>query len=225
MDIKKALFLIVLNMNSLFLYAQDIMVRRNEEEARVNMLDESPSDVRYKYKRIGNTGSSVNTPKVTPKYYNALEEWKKYTIEISQYFQDGWGVGFQLRKEPNRYFGVNFVGVTYKSGFFCPAKAGQINFSPVGVRLSFPVNKRMRIFTEWNVGYTYIYVSGQELLIPGYRSIKINGSSYSYMGVYFSAGIQLSRHVAVGYNLDYLNSLRVEEKKIYAHWGKVSFLF
>ena len=142
-------------------------------------------------------GSSSKSPYDNP---------QSVTNEISLYIQDGWGVGYQLRKDFNRYIGWNILGISYMSGFNSPEDNGQVNVRAFGFRAYTPSYKALRGYADLNLGYTMMY---------GRR----NDPSH-YFGLDFSVGVQLSKHFAIGYNLNF-----VAPNGGKSHWGRIAFLF
>ncbi|MBR5393693.1 MAG: hypothetical protein IK144_01260 [Bacteroidaceae bacterium] len=133
---------------------------------------------------------------------------KSFTHEVGLYFQDGWGFGYQLRKEFNPYFGWNIIGVSYMSCLNgSPADYGQVNIKLLGARAYTPSYRWIRGYADLNVGYTIKY--GWNTKEPSH-----------YLGLDFGVGLQVHKRFAVGYNLNYLGPEKIKE-----HWAKFSFLF
>ena len=145
-------------------------------------------------------------------YESAYEEQKKFTNELDFYIQDGWGLGYQLRKDFNPYVGWNIFGVSYMSGFASPADYGQVNFKFLGVRGYTPAYKTIRGYVDLNLGYTLSYVD------IGWRDSDIV-TSHNF-GLDFSVGIQLHKNFAIGYNLNFL-----APDKAKSHWARIAYIF
>ena len=137
---------------------------------------------------------------------------KKFTHEASAYFQNGWGIGYQFRKEFTPYFGWNIIGVSYMSNIDCaPDEYGQVNIKFLGARCHTPSYKWLRGFVDVNVGYTLRYGNGTK-------------EPSHHLGLDFGVGVQLHKHFAVGYNLNFVGPDK-EDGNNKEHWLKFSFLF
>ena len=134
------------------------------------------------------------------------------TSEVSFYIQDGWGIGYQLRKDFNKYIGWNIFGVSYMSGFDSPADYGQLNLRCLGVRAYTPAFKSFRGYVDLNMGYTLSYYDRWDM--------EIN----HHFGLDFGLGVQLSKHFAIGYNLNYSTPVERYQNNT-SHWARISFLF
>jgi len=64
------------------------------------------------------------------------------------------------------------------------------------------------------------YVNQHITSIPSVGEIKISGTSH-YYGFGFTAGFQISKHFAVGYNLEFYKNNNGESID---HWGKISLI-
>jgi len=133
--------------------------------------------------------------------------------EVSFYIQDGWGVGYQLRKDFSKYVGWNIFGVSYMTGFNSPADHGWANFKLLGVRAYTPAFKFIRAYIDINLGYTLYYYDQKGWYDDGIKKKH-------YFGIDYGAGVQLGRHVTIGYNLNFLTP-----DKIKTHWAKISYMF
>lgn len=141
-------------------------------------------------------------------YYS---EPKKFTNEIDLYIQDGWGIGYQLRKDFNQYVGWNIFGVSYMSGFYSPEQFGQVNFKLLGARGYTPAYKSIRGYVDLNLGYTLCY----------FENYWGGGTSTSHhFGLDFSVGVQVHKNIAFGYNLNFIAPDNAK-----SHWARISFLF
>ncbi|MBQ8865839.1 MAG: hypothetical protein IJ020_06875 [Bacteroidaceae bacterium] len=141
----------------------------------------------------------------------AVKAPAKFTNELGLYIQDGWGIGYQLRREFNQYVGWNIIGVSYMSGFVSPAEVGQFNFKLLGARGYTPAWKSIRGYVDLNLGYTLYYYERYDV------------EAVHNFGLDFGLGVQVHKNVAVGYNLNVLAGGFDEAAK--SHWFKVSFLF
>ncbi len=150
-----------------------------------------------------------------------------YTNELDLYIQNGWGVGYQLRREFNPYIGWNIIGLSYMSGFKNGlAEVGQFNAKFLGVRAHTPTYKSVRGYVDLNLGYTFAYDNRE----PGEREVRDDVSHN--IGVDFGLGVQVHKNIAIGYNLNlYAGSV---QKKVEngsddaiekSHWFKLAFLF
>ena len=160
---------------------------------------------------------SAYMPSYTPEYPayrpSRFSENSTLTKQVDMYFQDGWGVGFMLRKEINQYVGWNIIGVSYMSSWYRltgPDKHGLINVRLPGIRLYSPAYESIRAYAELNIGYTHEYLFWDE------------NYHFNYFGLDFSAGFQVHKNIAIGYNLTYGVNSGVSFKN---HWGKLSILF
>ncbi|MBO5591448.1 MAG: hypothetical protein J5913_00595 [Prevotella sp.] len=130
---------------------------------------------------------------------------KPITNEVDLYIQDGWGIGYQLRREFGKYVGWNILGASYMSHFGTPEDFGVVNVKVLGVRGYTPAFHSIRGYADLNLGYSFMYNNHHE--------------SHNF-SIDFSVGVQLSKHIAIGYNL---NSLVNDEAKY--HWARFAFLF
>lgn len=139
------------------------------------------------------------------------------TNELDFYLQDGWGIGYQLRKDINKYIGWNIFGFSYMTGFDSPADYGKVNFKLLGVRAYTPAFKSFRGYVDLNMGYTLSYQ-------------KLNGwydddmEIGHHFGLDFGIGFQLSKRFAIGYNLNYITPVDYYMDKT-SHWARIAFLF
>ena len=134
---------------------------------------------------------------------------KPFTNELNFYLQDGWGIGYQLRKDFNPYVGWNIFGFSYMSGFQSPADFGQVNFKFLGVRGYTPAYQSIRGYVDLNMGYTLVY----------YDTWGGVGTSHHF-GLDFSVGVQLHKNFAIGYNLNFTAPGSAK-----SHWARFAFLF
>lgn len=147
----------------------------------------------------------------------AVKAPAKFTNELGLYIQDGWGIGYQLRREFNQYVGWNIIGVSYMSGFVSPAEVGQFNFKLLGARGYTPAWKSIRGYVDLNMGYSLYYYDDYDYYWGSEKEVVHN------FGLDFGLGVQVHKNVAIGYNLNVLAGGFDEAVK--SHWFKVSFLF
>lgn len=158
----------------------------------------------------GNGGSSF-TASGDMGYYAGYGTDKRFTNEVSFYIADGWGLGWQLRREFNPYVAWNIVGVSYMSGFDSPGDAGLLNIKLAGVRGYTPSWKWIRGYVDLNMGL------GINYYYNGYTDdTEVNPN----FGLDFGVGVQVHKNVAVGYNLNFL-----APDKAKGHMAKISVLF
>lgn len=174
----------------------------------------------------GNGGNAVGDEEYS--YYSGYGKEKNMTNEISFYIGDGWGLGWQLRKEFNPYVALNIVGVSYMSGgFHSPDESGLVNFKLLGARGYTPSWKWIRGYVDINMGYSLSYVSGGSYK----ESYSYGGHTYTatyevdddvshHFGLDFSVGVQLHKRIAIGYNLNFL-----APGKAKTHLARISLLF
>ena len=150
-------------------------------------------------------------------YYSEYGKDKKMTNELSVYLQNGWGFGWQLRREFNPYVALNIVGVSFMSGEYTeaanPENFGQLNIKALGVRGYTPSWKWIRGYADLNLGYALRY----------YKVGSDNYDTTHHFGLDFSVGVQLHKRVAIGYNLTYITPADYYRDK--THWARISVLF
>lgn len=165
----------------------------------------------------GNSGSSF-TASGDMGYYAGYGTDKRFTNEISFYIADGWGLGWQLRREFNPYVAWNIVGVSYMSGFNSPADAGLLNIKLAGVRGYTPSWKWIRGYADLNMGLGLNYFTGIEWQ-GGYNFEEVTEVNPNF-GLDFSVGVQVHKNIAVGYNLSFCAP---DKGKV--HMARISVLF
>lgn len=139
---------------------------------------------------------------------------KRPIHEISLYMQDGWGLGYQLRKDINRYIAWNIIGASYMvEPIKCdPSYAGIVNFRFFGVRLNSPsYKKNFRFYTDLTMGYTLTY-----------KKVEKKVNTMDHFGLDFGVGMQIGKHFTIGYNLNFVKG---DDLKKTTHWAKISCLF
>ena len=88
-----------------------------------------------------------------------------------------------------------------------PNNFGIINARLCGIRLSLPCVDIIRAYAEVTPGYTHMYGNGQHINLFGFD---------------FSAGFQIHKNVAIGYNLNFVVNGTGHST---THWGRISLLF
>ena len=142
-------------------------------------------------------------------YYEGYGKAKKMTNELSLYIANGWGIGWQLRREFNPYIAWNIIGISYMSGFdYSPADGGALNLRVLGARGYTPSYKWIRGYVDLNMGYSM-----------NYYDMKGIETRHNF-GLDFSVGIQLHKNIAIGYNLTF-----VAPDKGKSHMARIAFLF
>lgn len=217
---KKILLLAILAVSSLSLYAQDVLVRKGGDVENVKVLEVTPTEVKFKkanniegptftekrsnlisvkyengeVQKFNDSPVFGSTGDAGPEYsyYDGYGKDKRMTNELSLYIGDGWGIGYQLRREINPYLAVNIFGVSYMSGgFHSPDKAGMVNFRVLGARGYTPSWQWIRGYVDLNMGYTLNYFDAHDM------------ETSHHFGLDFSVGVQLHRKFSIGYQLIY----------------------
>ena len=249
-NMKKILLLFTCAAISLSAFSQDILVRKNGDAENVKVLEVSPAEV--KYKKSSNLNGPIFTEKRTDiysiKYENgevqsfntsekqnlklssassAYNEVKKFNHEIDLFIGNGWGLGYQLRKEFNPYIGWDIAGVSYMTEFKSPGKIGLLNFRLLGVRLFTPAYKTIRGYAGLNLGYSLAYLRDYEYntYIEGIWVYTDKRTDYlidHLFGLDFSVGVQVHKNIALGYNLNFITNDGGNTKN---HMAKISFIF
>jgi hypothetical protein len=233
---KKLLFLLAFV--ALKVSAQDILTFKNGDVQYVKIIEVSPTEVRYKMfnnlegpffiERRSNLHSvkyqngeiqkfsdSEKTGGYYSDYYSSeLETQIVYTKQIDLYIQNGWGAGLLFRKEINPFVGWNIVGVSFMSGWNDPKEFGIVNVRLFGFRLYTPSISSLRFYAELNPGYTHVFLDTKTQM---YGYLKGH-----FFGLDFSAGLQLNKNFALGYNLNYMVN---KNGHAISHWGRLSFMF
>jgi hypothetical protein len=235
---KKILFFVLLIASSLSLNAQDILVRKSGEVENVKVLEVSPTEI--KYKKSNNEEGPIFIEKRSNIYsikyingevqtfydnqeglgsnsiYSNYGKDKKLSHEFDIFIQDGWGIGYQLRRELNPYVALNILGISYMSDFCNPKECGLLNIRALGFKLYTPAYQSFRIYAGLNLGYTYAYAN-YEFNNRWYASFKEH-----LFGLDFSTGIQIHKNIAIGYNLNFIKNSNCKGT---SHWGNIMFLF
>ena len=235
--VKNVLLLLVLSLASAGLKAQDVLLFKNLEQKNVVVLSATSSEVLYRL--YGDDSGDLHVAKASDllqvRYrdgtvhrfsshgsddysYVRGSVSRKYTFQLDFLFQDAWGVGLMVRRELNPYVGINMVGASYMSGwgeYDGPSSVGFINIRALGVRLYTPRFEPCRLYAEVTPGYTHAYLNA---FVPGWGNMK---GSADCFGLDFSAGIEIGKHVALGYNLHYMVNSKAGAT---THWGKLSIL-
>lgn len=132
---KKTLFLMALVASSLSLEAQDILVRKGGEVESVKVLEVSPTEVKYKKSnnldgpifiekrsniysvkyQNGDVQTLNEKPEKTKKQLSVSSPYNKvknFNHEFDLHLGNGWGLGYQIRKEFNPYIGWDIIGIS-----------------------------------------------------------------------------------------------------------------
>jgi hypothetical protein len=247
---KKFLLLFTCAAISLSAFSQDILVRKNGDAENVKVLEVSPAEV--KYKKSSNLNGPIYIEKRTDIYsikyengeiqsFNTNEknglklnpassvynDVKKFNHEIDLSIGNGWGLGYQLRKEFNPYIGWDIAGVSYMTEFKSPGKIGLLNFRLLGVRLFTPAYKTIRGYAGLNLGYSLAYLKHYEYntYIKGEWEYTDKRTDYlidHLFGLDFCVGVQVHKNISIGYNLNFITNYGENTKN---HMGKISFIF
>lgn len=153
-------------------------------------------------------GSSSSGESQDYQYYEGYGKDKCMTNELSVYLGEAWGMGWQLRREINKYVAINIVGVNYMAGgWVSPDKSGWVNFRFLGARGYSPSWKWIRGYVDLNMGYTLGYYGGDsyKYSVGGktYRVEKDADTSHHF-GLDFGVGLQLHKRFAIGYHMGYV---------------------
>jgi hypothetical protein len=157
-------------------------------------------------------GSSSSGESQDYQYYEGYGKDKCMTNELSVYLGEAWGLGWQLRRELNKYVALNIVGISYMAGgWVSPDEAGSVNFRFLGARGYSPSWKWIRGYVDLNMGYTLGYVgSGSNLSSSDKKIMKSYGIDVPdddvshHFGLDFGVGLQLHKRLAIGYHMGYV---------------------
>ena len=247
---KKTFLLIAFASSSFTLNAQDILVKKGGEVENVKVLEVSPTEVKFKKSNnpdgpvfIENRSNlysikyqngevqlfeekekSKNTVSLPPSIY---ANPPKFTHEAELFIGDGWGLGYQLRKDFNQYVGWDIIGVSYMTHFESPGNIGLVNIRPLGVKAYTPAYKAIRGYAGLKLGYSFGY---EKYYYNEY--FHINNQTYfethsrydkeHFFGLDFSLGVQFHKNIAIGYNLNYITN---SDGGLVNHMAKISFIF
>ena len=247
---KKTLFLIALATSSFTLNAQDILVRKGGEVENVKVLEVSPTEV--KFKKSNNPDGPVfienrsnlysikyqngevqlfnekvkreRTRSLPPSIYSNPP---KFTHEVELFIGDGWGAGYQLRKDFNQYIGWDIIGVSYMTRFESPENIGLVNIRPLGVKAYTPAHKAIRGYVGLKLGYSFGYEKdyyNKYFYINDNIYYETHSLYYKehFFGLDFSLGVQFHKNIAIGYNLNYITN---GDGGLTNHMAKISILF
>ena len=237
---KKILLMAALAVCSLTMNAQDVLVRKGGDVENVKVLEVTPTEV--KYKKINNLEGPTFTEKrsnlISVKYesgetqkfndspvfgeggaegdyayYEGYGKEKVMTNELSFQFGDGWGIGYQLRRELNPYVAINIFGIHYQTSWEHPDLGGTVNFRFLGARAYSPSWKWIRGYVDLNMGYSLgWYDNGHDV------------SDTHHFGLDFGVGLHLHKKIAIGYGLTYLTGYNGGSGAT-GHYFKLSFPF
>jgi hypothetical protein len=164
-------------------------------------------------------GSSSSGESQDFEYYEGYGKDKCMTNELSFYVGEAWGLGWQLRREINKYVAINIVGVSYMaSGWNSPDKAGSVNFRFLGARGYSPSWKWMRGYVDLNMGYTLGYYDQNN----GKKDSETETTHH--FGLDFGVGLQVHKRFAIGYHMGYVTGYGGGDGGT-AHFCKLSVLF
>lgn len=247
---KKTYFLIAFAAGSFTLNAQDILVHKSGDVENVKVLEVSPTEV--KFKKTNNPDGPIFIEKrsniYSIKYQNGETqtfEGKKvrektrslppsiytnppaFTHEAELFIGDGWGLGYQLRKDFNQYIGWDIIGISIKANFESPKNFGLINIRPLGIKAYSPAYKAIRGYAGLKLGYSFGYEKGyydEYFYIKNktYRETHTHYYKEHFFGLDFSLGVQFHKNIAIGYNLNYITN---NDGGLVNHMAKISFLF
>ncbi len=133
-----------------------------------------------------------------------------YDNALSFYLQNGWGIGWDIRKNFNEYIAWDIFGLSYVSGggFHSPSDAGAINVRVAGVRGYTPSIDGFRGYVNLDMGYTGSYFSGY------------GDTVFSHgFGLDFGFGFQYKKFT-LGYNLSYCTA-----GSSTSHWARIGIVF
>lgn len=247
---KKILFLIALIVSSLSTNAQDILVKKGGEVENVKVLGVSPTEVKFKksnnpdgpvfFENRSNLYSikyqngevqlfeekekSKNTVSLPPSIY---ANPPKFTHEAELFIGDGWGLGYQLRKDFNQYVGWDIIGMSYMTHFESPGNIGLVNIRPLGVKAYTPAYKAIRGYAGLKLGYSFGYEKyyyNEYFHINNQTYFETHSRYYKehFFGLDFSLGAQFHKNIAIGYNLNYITN---SDGGLVNHMAKISFIF
>lgn len=215
--------------------AQDILTYKDGHVENVKVLRITPKEVTYRdyndpngpecYEKRDNLFSvklengkfmKMKDSKVGYYIYSEEKPERKYGGQFDVYIQDGWGVGFMVRRKLNDYAGWNLLGGSYMSGWNNPREAGIVNVRAMGLRLNTPDFDGIKLFAEVTPGYSFFYLN--QLYMLSWHNV----AEAHYFGLDFSAGFQIKNKVLIGYNLNYMTNSYGSDM---SHWGRISVLF
>lgn len=242
--------LLLLAFMALKISAQDILTYKDGTTSSVKVILVSNTEVRYKlfthlhgptYKASCDELYSIiyedgNIQKFESVQRHTNTKNREQTVEdihidsdfeeqIDLYIQNGWGIGFTHRKNINQVVGWNMLGVSFMSGWNSPEDFGIVNVRGLGFRLHDFLSDSWGLYSEINIGYTFIYANDYNAKVNGMLgntyNLNLNGKAHCF-AFDFSAGFQISEHLGIGYNLTYLKN---KDASGAMHWGKITLLF
>lgn len=235
---------------SIAINAQDIIVKKSGEIENVKVLEVSPTEI--KYKMTDNPDGPLYIEKRSDihsiKYQNgdiqllndkpakirkkpsspsAYTEVKKFNHEFDLFIGNGWGAGYQLRKEFNPYVGWDIIGVSYMTAFDNPKEIGLVNLRPLGIKGFTPAYKAIRGYAGLNLGYSFAYERDYFYRTYNKETWEYTDKhtfyyKYHFFGLDFSLGVQIHRNIAIGYNLNFITN---SDGGVTNHMAKLSFIF
>jgi hypothetical protein len=232
---KRFVLLLVLTLGASAASAQDILTFKDGHTEDVRVLTISGSEVRYRdynnpngpersekrdnlYSIKLENGKFMKMKESQGKYYTYSEGKgeRKFTGQADFYIQDGWGIGYMLRRELNKYAGWNIFGTSFMSGWNNPRETGLVNVRAMGLRLNTPDFDGIKLFAEVTPGYSFVYLN--KLYMLSWHNV----AEAHFFGLDFSAGFQIKNKVLIGYNLNYMTNSNGSDM---SHWGRISVLF
>lgn len=165
-------------------------------------------------------GSSSSGESQDFEYYEGYGKDKCMTNELSLYLGEAWGLGWQLRRELNKYVALNIVGISYMAGgWVSPDEAGVVNFRFLGARGYSPSWKWMRGYVDLNMGYTLGYYDQNN----GKKDDSEIETTHHF-GLDFGVGLQVHKRFAIGYHMAYVTGYGGGDGGT-SHFCKLSVLF
>lgn len=130
---------------------------------------------------------------------------------LSLYLQNGWGIGYDVRYNFNKYVALDIAGINFYSEFDSPEEWCQLNIRLCGVRGYTPNWKMIRGYANFDMGYTMIHVDGRR-----------GPDETHHFGFDFGVGVQVYKSITVGYNLSCYEAGGDVYK---SHWARIGFVF
>lgn len=166
-----------------------------------------------------NTGEEYSAERESASYDPVAETYGKgFDNGISLYLQDGWGIGWDIRYNFNKWVCLDIAGINYQSGFVSPADYGIVNFRFAGIRAYTPSWKMFRGYVNLDLGYSLSYYTMPHIY-SNYSSKNSTTDISHAFGLDFGIGVQVHRHIALGYSLTSFNGNKP------SNWFKLSFIF
>lgn len=249
MKTKRLLSLCLLLTAALALRAQDIIVLKNDVINDAKVLEVSPGEVRYRRNSLpdGPVFAEKRSDVMFIKFQSgevqhfrstsgmaghaswsssAYEGGKLLCHDFSFYVGNGWGLGYQLRREFNPYLAWNIAGISFLSRFQSPKNIGLINFRLLGARIHAPAYSGIRWFAGLDLGYSFGYEKNEYSFQTQYedfiRKTTHHYDKHHFFGLDVSVGVQFHRNMAVSCNLNYVTGGGVGMKD---YMARLSYIF